>query len=258
MSASAHKTASEDVLSILRRSTITDAGITLPGTLDRDSYVKVNKFLEAAGAKWNRKLACHVFTVSTAKQDLEKLLETGKVFDKKQGFQEFYTPAAIVDKMLMYADIFPGHRVLEPSAGLGNIAKKIRHESKINPVCVELNPASAESLKALGFEVYCADFLTMSNEDLGGPFDRILMNSPFTKNQAYLHVIHALSMLKGRCVLVAIIPGGPGPRGKDLAARWESVMELCEHEEVLPPGAFKESGTNVSTKLIRLRSDSEF
>lgn len=44
-------TASNEVMDVLRRSTVDDEGLVLPGQLDRKDYVNVNKFLETSGAK---------------------------------------------------------------------------------------------------------------------------------------------------------------------------------------------------------------
>jgi hypothetical protein len=247
---SATKTADEDVLAILRRSTRDDNGLTLVAQLDRNEYQKVNKFLEMAGAKWNKKAGRHLFTGS-AKVDIEALLETGKVTDKKQLYQAFHTPTEIARNIIHLAGVTRGDNCLEPSAGIGAIANIIR-DLKANVLCVELNPASAESLTVLGHDVVNQDFLTCTLSQLHGPFDRIVMNPPFTKNQAFQHVIHAYSMLADGGTLVSILPNSQ-PTGKKLREDWDNLITVCgEYMEDLPEGTFKESGTNVRCQVLRL------
>lgn len=247
---SATKSADAAVLEILRNSKRDDEGLTLAGQLSREEYQKVNKFLEMAGAKWNRKLAKHIYSGS-AKADIERLLETGSVTDKKQLYQAFYTPDHISESMVRLANVVAGENVLEPSAGVGSIAKAIA-KTKAELTCVELNPDSAAVLESSGFAVHCRDFLECKEDEICGPFDAVIMNPPFTKNQAFEHVLHAAGMLCDMGVLVAIVPNG-NPRGKVLAAKWDELMGHCEYQEELEAGTFKESGTNVTTKIICLR-----
>src|SRR4051794_39937550 len=119
-------TAPADVLDVLRRSTIDADGLTLPGQLDRADYVNVNKFLETAGAKWNRKAGKHMFNAPAAKGRLTALLDTGTVVDSKKTYNAFYTPADVAERLADLADLEGGHFCLEPSAGEGAIAKVLR------------------------------------------------------------------------------------------------------------------------------------
>jgi protein-L-isoaspartate O-methyltransferase len=99
-----------------------------------------------------------------------------------------------------WAEIEPGHDVLEPSAGTGGIAKHLPG----NVTCVEVDALRASVLTALGFNVKNADFLTWSD---GAPtFDRIVMNPPFAGGRAERHVDAALQLLRPDGILVAIVP----------------------------------------------------
>lgn len=49
------------VLDVLGNSTMDGNSLKLTGQLDRSLYVAVNKVLELAGGKWNRKSQSHLF-----------------------------------------------------------------------------------------------------------------------------------------------------------------------------------------------------
>lgn len=155
--------------------------------------------------------------------------------------QLFPTPPELAARMVEVAEIETGHRVLEPSAGTGNILRAIG--SSPDKVAVEINPRLVELLAragASGVRVHEADFL-QCNGDLG-TFDRILMNPPFANGDDIRHIMHARHMLKPGGRLVAICANGPrqNEQLKPLAASWED----------LPDGTFKEQGTGVRTALL--------
>ena len=158
--------------------------------------------------------------------------------------QLFPTPIAIAEKMAELAEIEPGHRVLEPSAGTGNILKAIQDTGKnCEVIAVEINNALCRGLNTnpCVSKVEEADFLQCC--DLG-TFDRILMNPPFANAADIQHIEHALTKLKPGGRIVAICANGPrqNERLKPRATTWEP----------LPPGSFKESGTGVNAVLLTI------
>ena len=54
----------DDIRPILARSTIAGNVLTLPGQLDRETYLRVDKVLKATRGKWDRKAKGHVFPLS--------------------------------------------------------------------------------------------------------------------------------------------------------------------------------------------------
>lgn len=162
--------------------------------------------------------------------------------------QLFQTPNDLAARMVELADIEPGHRVLEPSAGLGRILGAMggqmfgHNPERGEVVAVEIN---GELCRHLGREfpltqVLQRDFLECVNEL--GTFDRILMNPPFINGADIKHIKHAASMLKEGGRLVAICAGGPRQERElqGLATMWEP----------LPADTFKESGTMVNAVLL--------
>ena len=90
---------------------------------------------------------------AAAKQDKVRELERSVMRDaaNNRGWLDFFpTPVAVTEEMLAAADIRPGMAVLEPSAGMGHIADRIR-EKGVEPVVAELEPQKRELLEAKGY-----------------------------------------------------------------------------------------------------------
>ena len=166
---------------------------------------------------------------------------------KIEGF--FPTPKAIVEKMLDEADIKPGEKVLEPSAGKGNIADAIRENYPDNALdVVEWNASLNELLSEKGHNVVGVDFLQHSGE-----YDKIIMNPPFEKGQDIDHIRHAYSLLNDGGRVVCIMSEGPFYRSDKKATEFrEWRASLGGVSEKLPEGAFKSSerSTGVNTRLV--------
>ncbi|MBM9615239.1 methyltransferase [Desulfobulbus rhabdoformis] len=159
--------------------------------------------------------------------------------------QLFPTPPDLAARMVELAEIEPGHRVLEPSAGTGNILKAIGNAP--DKVAVELNQELAFSilprLGVSGLHIHQANFLECSKEQPEiGTFDRILMNPPFEKGADIQHIKHALTMLKPGGRLVAICANGPRQQLQ--------LKPLTELWEPLPAGTFAQAGTMVNSALL--------
>lgn len=162
--------------------------------------------------------------------------------------QLFPTPRELAKKVADLADVRPGHRVLEPSAGTGALlgaigGRMFAHNPEAGAVAaVEIVPALAERLRREFplTDVRCSDFLALNGEL--GTFDRILMNPPFENASDIKHIKHAAAKLNPGGRLVAICANGPRQR--------EALQPLASHWEELPEGTFKQAGTNVNTALL--------
>jgi len=77
----------------------------------------------------------------------------------------------------------------------------------------------------------------------------IIMNPPFEHAQDIQHVQHAYQFLAEGGTLVSIMSEGTFFRENAQDFRgW--LNELSGYDEDLPAGAFKESGTNVKTRIV--------
>lgn len=252
--------ADDAILRVLRAATIDDAGLTLAGQLSREDYLAVNKFLSVAGATWNRKANRHLFSDSRAAEKIRTLLGDGKLVDEKKLYNFFPTPPDVARQMATLCGILAGKRVLEPSAGSGNIVRAIFNNATgaecVRVVAVEIDPVrfaelEAQRLKTVyakeeNFAIHQKDFLLCETADLG-LFDAIIMNPPFEnggRNADIKHIRHALQFRKTGGMLVAICANGPRQN--------EELRPSADFWEELPAGTFKESGTGVNAVLMAI------
>jgi len=259
-----------DVEEVLRAAKLEGNTLTLQSQLDRAMYVKVNKLLDLIGFKWNRKAQSHIGRGDSADK-LREGLSDGKVIDEKKTYQFFETPDGLADQMASLAQISPGHRVLEPSAGRGAIIRAIQRQCpalKVIFAC-ELSSYMASNLADLDIEqflqpkddkskycqviVSCGDFLQVNEK-----YDRIVMNPPFMAGQDCDHVKHAYDLLLPGGNLVAIMSpswlSNESKKFKDFRKWYKSLKDngYASTPVDLPEGTFKDSGTNVCTVMVVL------
>lgn len=90
--------------------------------------------------------------------DKVKQMERAMIGRNNDELDFFPTPGATADEMVQAADIKPGMSVLEPSAGMGHIADRIR-EAGAEPDVVELSGDRRELLEAKGYNLVGSDFM---------------------------------------------------------------------------------------------------
>ena len=239
-----------EVIEILSRCYVEGANLYLPKMrLDRALYAKVDDVLRALGGKWvGRKIQAHVFEEDPAPL-LDIAVSTG-TFVKPQDFGYFPTPAALVERAIALADLRPGMKALEPQAGQGAIAIRMAQILGIdNVTVVELLHSNARKLVEAGFSaVNRVDFLTLDPVPI---YDRIIMNPPFNRLADVDHIMHATKFLKPDGRLVAFSSPSWTFNSASKAAQFRDFVGECEGVvEEVDSGAFKESGTNIATRLI--------
>ena len=189
--------------------------------------------------------------VAKRKADPLKALERDLIGKKIAGY--FPTPKELVDQMIDYADIQPGHEVLEPSAGKGNIAQEILAAAPDAILeVVEYNSGLRAILEAKGYNVVGNDFLEVTKN-----YDRIVMNPPFENFQDIEHVQHAFSLLKPGGKLVAIMGAGVKNSRKKAVEFREWLDDAGSYIEDLPEGSFKTSDrpTGVATVMVTIEKN---
>lgn len=182
------------------------------------------------------------------------------------------TPTEIVEMMLEHVGNLEGKRILEPSAGTGNILKGIIKKAKEEGArvekidLIELNQNLCKCLYGLKESIFSAaitdqeigtaerinvkqaDFLREEHRDIPGDqkYDIILMNPPFDHGCDIGHINHALEFLIAGGILVAICANGPRQQ--------KEFKDSVEYWEELPAGTFKAAGTSVNTALLVIRT----
>lgn len=191
-------------------------------------------------------------TEPSAESDIKKM-ERALVGRKDVGIDFFPTPPALVERMVEQADIGPGMRVLEPSAGKGDIAEQLAGAADdVHVDTVEIAPLLRDLLAAKGFNVVAQDF-TEFNPNTDSHYDRIVMNPPFGNGADGDHIKHAYSMLKAGGRIVAIAGEGIFSRSDRKAMAFREWLDrVGGTSEPLPEGSFKSSfrPTGVNTRLV--------
>jgi phospholipid N-methyltransferase len=238
--------------------------LKLVGQLDRDTYVKTDKVIKAAGGKWNRSAGAHLFDTDP-REVLGLAVAGGEIVDRKKSLGQFFTPTTLARYVVERARITSLDRVLEPSAGSGRIADAILSEaSGVDLVCVEIDPVLAQKLReeyGPCAQIVEADFLdTPAIEAALGSssegFDVVIMNPPFLGNEGVRHILRAYSLLEPGGRLYAIAPKGAETGSTidhaRLARLIDDSAEMMGEVEDLPEDSFAEAGTRVRTVLISL------
>lgn len=165
--------------------------------------------------------------------------------------QLFQTPPQIVERMVKrFASMATnGGRFLEPSAGLGRLYLGAKHLSE-NWTLVEIAPQLCEHLYRIeGPRLIQDDFLQCDAERLGGTFDGVLMNPPFTRGTDIRHIMHAYDLLRPNAPLVALCYDGAHQNRK--------LRPFVMSWEKLPAGSFKTEGTRAGVVMITMRKKDE-
>lgn len=163
----------------------------------------------------------------------------------------FPTPMPIVNRMIELADMdnFTPYKVLEPSAGKGNIVDGLMAYGLADGAtieCVEVNSSLQNILRMKGYCVWDENFMTFTRSG----YDRVLMNPPFEKGADFAHLKRALELLNPDGVVVCIVANGATYQKEK---EWLYSEVTLIHDEELPAGTFKESGTNVTSRLLVVR-----
>ena len=238
-----------DVRDILARSAIDGRALTLPDQLDRPTYLRVDKILRAAGAKWDRRARAHLFPFDP-RQLLADAVGSGAVVDRTRTLQFFETPPALAARMVDLARIRPGQAALEPSAGQGRIVlsllaagARVRAVEPDARNCDVLRASTEADVWQGAFQAFAADSRQR--------FDAVVMNPPFSGGQDTAHIRLAWDQLAEGGRLVAVCSEGPFFRQTKRDAAFRAWLQAIDaHVEALASDSFKVSGTGVQTRLI--------
>lgn len=247
---------SDEILAILSKCKVEDNTLFLPqGELDRTTYLAVNKCLVNIGGKWNRKAKGHVFDHDPS-DDLDSMLLAGEIVDMKKVYQFFPTPKAVAEQMCGMAELDKDCVVLEPSCGRGDLADVIYAAGVADLLGVELNPDMRRYLDDKPYRTVTGiDFLQFAKDAKNqNVFTRIVMNPPFSKHQDVDHILAAYGLLVPGGILVSVSSPSPFWRTDRKSVEFQNWIQAVNGQVVdVPEGAFKESGTMLRTKIVKVR-----
>lgn len=223
-----------------------------------ETSVEERRRLERMGINSVEELRAYLreyFNYRTVKSSIDpkekKIKELEREYKLDQKGDINFTPSEIALQMIEYANIDHNSRVLEPSAGIGNIADQIKKFVDNVDVCEQMN-SYRELLTLKGFNVVGTDFLQYENNNY---YDCIIMNPPFSDEQN--HIKHAFDLLKPGGRLISITsPHWTFANDKNSKEFREWFNELGgEIAEELESGTFEMTG--VKTNIIVMDKESE-
>ena len=140
---------------------------------------------------------------------------------------------------------------------------KFYHSSQLSDViwehgpagmrCVELNTGMEKYLAEKPYTVSYRDLMGVEKKDVG-KIDRIVMNPPFTRRQDIDHALHAYDLLDDGGILVAIMCESTFFRTDKKSVDFRAFLDGANAQTVkLEPGAFRESGTDVAARIVKIR-----
>jgi len=164
----------------------------------------------------------------------------------------FPTPEPVGKMMVDLAGIEPQSTVLEPSAGMGNLAEVIRGAHPEAPLSVlEWNYSLRKLLNLKKFKVIGDDFLKHE-----GKYDRIVQNPPFEKGQDVDHVYHAYEHLNPGGRLISVMSEGPFFKTDKKSEAFRKWFEERKGTTYELEGAFKGAEsfrqTGVKSRIVML------
>jgi len=253
---------SDEVRDVLARSTITATSVTLPpGQLERKLYLEVNKALDGAGGKWDKRSKAHVFE-RDPREALGMAVETGKAVNLRTKLQSFYTPPSLAEQVVdQVGPLLVNAKVLEPSIGEGALIVALARKCpQIQVTAYDIDHVAAE--KAAGhldvciaprdgnrYVIQVQDFLTVGP---GPMFDAVVMNPPFTGGADIKHVTHAWQFVRPGGVLVSVMwPGWRTAPTKAAKAFRELLAQYDADIKDVEPGTFEH--TDVATVIVVMR-----
>lgn len=178
--------------------------------------------------------------------------------DQREGKDYFATPEPVGVKMVEMANIKPGEKVLEPSAGHGAILRWMKDLNDVHYIEPSGTLASKAAMSTPHANYHDGVFEDMH---LVNKFDAIVMNPPYGSGgkTAADHVGKAIKHLRDGGRVVALIPTGPAAD-----KQFDKLMESEIAKDVytvaniaMPSSTFDRAGTSVSTRILVLEKQTD-
>lgn len=173
---------------------------------------------------------------------LDSIVALGLIPEVKS--HQFYpTPASIAQYVAKILKCTPTDRVLEPSAGRGDLLAFLDAVPE-NVTCVEVSPLFCDILSAKGYSVHNKDFIAWSKES-PDCYDKIAINPPYSEGRAKEHTLTALNHLTEQGILAAVLPAGYKPE------EWVGSEFVCAKSDREFSGEFEDTGITVAVFVFK-------
>lgn len=173
---------------------------------------------------------------------LDSIVALGLIPEVKS--HQFYpTPASIAQYVAQILKCTPTDRVLEPSAGRGDLLAFLDAVPE-NVTCVEVSPLFCDILSAKGYSVHNKDFIAWSKES-PDCYDKIAINPPYSEGRAKEHTLTALNHLTEQGIMAAVLPAGYKPE------EWIGSEFVCAKSDREFSGEFEDTGITVAVFVFK-------
>lgn len=224
------------------------------GKLDGDLYKRIDALFGRFRGKWvGGKKAAHLFPEPITGQVVIDSISTG-IIPANNEYSLFPTADVVIDLMLLEleaycSDFDAAYRFLEPSAGTGAIAQRLRTAYPNATIdTIEIDPVNIRILQSQGFTPVSKDFLTYATDC---QYDAVVMNPPFNGNEYVRHIEKATKLISDQGVVVTIAPASVSFNDGALPLL-NLIYERSGTIEPLPEKSFKAAGYNGDTILVTI------
>ena len=224
------------------------------GKLDGDLYKRIDALFGRFRGKWvGGKKAAHLFPEPITGQVVIDSICAG-IIPANNEYSLFPTQEPVIDSMMVELEAYcddpeAAYRFLEPSAGTGAIAQRLRTAYPNATIdTIEIDPVNIRILQSQGFAPVGKDFLTYATDC---QYDAVVMNPPFNGNEYVKHIEKATRLISTHGVVVTIAPASASFNDGALPLL-NLINERTGTIEPLPEKSFKASGYSGDTLLVTI------
>lgn len=163
------------------------------------------------------------------------------------------TSQAVIDEMLIHADLCDDMQILEPSAGFGNLADGIKRACPgVQVDCVELNERNREILLEKGHNVVGRDFFTFKTEK---KYNYIIAAPNFKDNVDVDHIMKMATHLDNGGTIITLTSPYWMMQNSERQVQFRRWLMYLDYKIVmLPDNLFMENGETVPTCILIIKT----
>jgi len=219
-------------------------------SINQDAFAVIKRELRKADWPYSKVNGIGGFETGMNAEEAYDLLQSGKYYFQKIN-QSYFTTQKVARQMVGMAELYNGAKILEPSAGEGAIIEAIREVLPITHI-------TAFEIASYRDKLSRFDNITVGDDFMHFPitnkFDRIIANPPFKNGLDVEHITKMVDHLRPGGVLVTLSMGSWKTRKGNKYEDFRRLMRIYgAHTIDIPKGTFKDSGTNISTTIIKLK-----